>query len=269
MDVAILHPGAMGALVGGTCAADVFWASAERSEDTARRAEANGLANLFTVGSAVDRAGVVVSVCPPHAALDVAHEVASHGFDGIYLDANAISPQLTREVGAHFGHFVDGGIVGPPPKTAGTTRLYLSGKEAGVVASLWEGSRLEPRVMDGPPGTASALKMAYAGWTKGSSALLLTMRAYAGAMGIAEDLVAEWELSIPELPARVERTARGAAAKAWRFVGEMEQIASSLQAAGLPAGFHEAAGSIYERLADLKGAEAPSMDEAMGRLADD
>jgi hypothetical protein len=123
--------------------------------------------------------------------------------------------------------------------------------------------------MDGPPGTASALKMAYAGWTKGSSALLLTMRAYAGVMGIAEDLEAEWELSIPELPARVERTARGAGAKAWRFVGEMEQIASSLRAAGLPAGFHEAAGSIYDRLADLKGADAPSMDDAMGRLADD
>ncbi len=142
----------------------------------------------------------------------------------------------------------------------------MSGNDAERVASLWEGSALEPRVLDGPIGAASALKVAYAGWTKGSSALLLAMRAYAADMGVAEALEAEWRLSIPELPDRIRRSARGVGPKAWRFVGEMEQIAMALTASGLPDGFHDAAGEIYERIADLRALEQPTLEDAMRRL---
>ncbi len=92
MRVAILHPGAMGAVVGRTCSADVYWASAGRSRETAQRAEANGLTDAGDLRSVVMAADVVVSVCPPNAALDVADAVADLGFDGIYVDANAVSP---------------------------------------------------------------------------------------------------------------------------------------------------------------------------------
>jgi hypothetical protein len=94
--------------------------------------------------------------------------------------------------------------------------------------------------------------MAYAGWTKGSSALLLSVASLATSEGVIEELLREWDMSIPDLRARLERTAAGVGVKAWRFVGEMEEIALSHGHAGLPNGFHLAAADIYSRLADLK-----------------
>jgi 3-hydroxyisobutyrate dehydrogenase-like beta-hydroxyacid dehydrogenase len=104
-------------------------------------------------------------------------------------------------------------------------------------------------------GAASALKMAYAAWTKGSAALLLTARAMAGAAGVEQALLDEWAQSIPELPDRSQRVAAKIPAKAWRFVGEMEEIAATLRELGLPNGFHQAAAEVYRRIAPLRGRE--------------
>ncbi|NIS29413.1 MAG: DUF1932 domain-containing protein [Actinobacteria bacterium] len=210
---------------------------------------------------------VIVSVCPPHAARDVATEVAGTGFDGIYVDANAVAPALAEDIAGLFMHFVDGGIIGPPPVRPGTTRLYLSGAAAAEVAGLWKGSVLGASVLPGPIGAASSLKMAYAGWTKGSAALLLAMRAYAEAVGVGDALVGEWLLSQQALVDRIERSVASLAAKAWRFEGEMEQVAASLEAVGVAPGFHEAAASVYGALADLKGADSPSLGDLIARLA--
>lgn len=155
------------------------------------------------------------------------------------------------------GTFVDGGIIGPPAETPGTTRLYLSGQEAARAAELFHGSVLETVQMDGPVGAASALKMAYSSWTKGSAALLIALRAFAITEGIDADLLAEWRRSMPDLPARSERTLHLNARKAWRFVGEMEEIADSFQAAGFPTGFPFAAKEIYQRLDHYKHASSP------------
>jgi 3-hydroxyisobutyrate dehydrogenase-like beta-hydroxyacid dehydrogenase len=175
---------------------------------------------------------------------------------GTYVDANAVSPATTRAIGAIVERagavFVDGGIVGPPPRTSGTTRLYLSGPAAERVAALFSGSVLETIVLDGPIAAASALKVAYAGWTKGSAALLMTMRALAIAEGVDDALLREWERSIPGLAARSESAVRDNFRKAWRFVDEMREIAETLVAAGLPDGFHRAAANVYERLAPYK-----------------
>jgi len=103
---------------------------------------------------------LILSICPPHAALDVARAVGD--FAGVYVDANAISPMRAQEVAAIRPRFVDGGIVGGPPDEPGTT-LYLSGSGAASVAVLFVGSRLEPRVV----ADASALKMAYRGLVEG------------------------------------------------------------------------------------------------------
>jgi 3-hydroxyisobutyrate dehydrogenase-like beta-hydroxyacid dehydrogenase len=204
---------------------------------------------------------VILSVCPPHAAADVARAVAAQRFSGIYVDANAIAPATARNVGAIVeragASFVDGGIVGPPPRARGTTRLYLSGREAKRVGALLAESPLEAIALDGPPGAASALKMAYAAWTKGTSALLMAIRAMASAEGVDEALLREWQRSQPDLPARSETAVKSSARKAWRFVGEMEEMAATFAGAGLPDGFQRAAVDIYRRLAGYKDAATP------------
>jgi len=262
--IGILHPGDMGSVV-GACAvaggARVLWASEGRSAGSRERATGAGLEDAGTVAALVAASDVILSVCPPHAALDLARDVAGRRFAGLFVDANAVAPATAREIGAVVeaggANFVDGGLIGPPPRNAGSTRLYLSGREAKRAAALFEASALEAIAIADGPGAASALKMAYAAYTKGSSALLMAIRALAASEGVDDALLAEWRRSQPDLPKRSEAAARDNARKAWRFVGEMEEIAATFAAAGLPGGFHEAAAVIYERLAGYKDAAAP------------
>ena len=238
--VGLLHPGEMGAAVGAVLRGQgvrVVWASEGRSEETRARAEAAGLEDAGSVVE-VTRSDVVFSICPPHAALEVAR---SAEFAGVYVDANAVSPATAREVAEAVGEFVDGGIVGSPPREPGTTRLYLSGDRASEVAELFAGSALDARVVS----NASAVKMAYAAWTKGTAAMLLAIRELARREGVEDTLLAEWDLSVPELRERYERARRSAEAKGWRWVGEMEEIAATFEADGLPGGFHRAAAEVY------------------------
>jgi hypothetical protein len=266
MNVGLLHPGAMGAVLAGQARATVLWASADRSAATSERATAQGLVDTGSVPDLVAASDMLISVCPPHAAWDVAEQVHRLGFEGLYVDANAVAPATVRRIASLFDRFVDGGIVGPPPAEPGATRLYLAGPEAAAVAALWEGSNVDARILDAVVGTASALKAAYAGWTKGSAALLLAVRAYAEANGLGDEIVAEWETSIPGLADRVDRTAGRIGRKAWRFEGEMAEIAVAMQDAGLPMGFHEAAREVYHRLSGLKGVEEQSVEEVNRKL---
>ena len=128
MTVGILHPGEMGAAVGAALRAGghtVLWGGERRSEATVARAREAGLEDAGTLEAVCRRCEVVLSICPPHAAVDVAQQVS--GFVGIYVDANAVSPATARTIGGLHARFVDGGIIGPPPREAGATRLYLSG----------------------------------------------------------------------------------------------------------------------------------------------
>jgi 3-hydroxyisobutyrate dehydrogenase-like beta-hydroxyacid dehydrogenase len=266
--VGFLHPGAMGSTIAATATgARKLWAGDGRSSESRARAGAAELEDVGTVAAMAETADVIVSVCPPGAALDQAGAVAAAGFTGVYVDANAVSPDTARRIGTHFDRFVDGGIVGPPAVHAGTTRLYLSGPEATAVAELWSGSALEVRVVDGGAGAASAVKMAFAAWTKGTSALLLAINALAEAEGVRADLVGEWQTSMPDLIARSNHTPAGVGPKAWRFGPEMEEIAATFAAAGLPSGFHEAAAETYRRLASFKTADpAPDLDAVIAAL---
>jgi 3-hydroxyisobutyrate dehydrogenase-like beta-hydroxyacid dehydrogenase len=241
----------MGAAVGGRlvrAGRDVLWASEGRSDDSAARAREAGLRDAGSVADLAARSDLVLSICPPHAALDTARAVGEFG--GIYVDANAVSPATAAEIHAIVGpRYVDGGIIGPPSEP----RLYLSGPEADAVAEVFAGSGLATPVLGPDPTTASALKMAYAGWTKGSAALLLTVRAAAREHGVEAALIAEWEQSIPSLPERSRQAAHAADEKGWRWVAEMEEIAATMAAAGLPTGFHAAAAEVFRR----SGATAP------------
>jgi len=262
--IGLLHPGEMGASVGAAARANgarVLWASEGRGADTQKRAAGAGLEDARTVRDVVAASEVILSVCPPHAARDVARAVAAAGFRQLYVDGNAVAPATSREIAAIVeaagASYVDGGLIGPPPDKPGTTRLYLSGPQAQRAAALFAKSNLEPIVLPGDLTSASAIKMAYGGWNKGQQALLLSIVALATSAGVGEALMAEWARSQPDLPKRAENAARGSARKAWRWIAEMEENAATLDAAGLPEGFHEAAADIYARLATYKDAAVP------------
>jgi 3-hydroxyisobutyrate dehydrogenase-like beta-hydroxyacid dehydrogenase len=250
MIIGLLHPGEMGASCGALLRSnghDVIWAGADRGPATTRRAAEAGLVDVSTVGALMAQSDAIVSICPPDAALDVARRVV--GFTGVYLEANAVAPETVRKVAAVLSlggaTVVDGGIIGPPPAQAGTTRLYLSGRGAAAVATWWAGTDLEVGVVGDAIGTASALKATYAAWTKGSAALLLAVFDAAVAQGVEGPLLAELARSQPDVPARHARAASSARAKGWRWVGEMEEVAALFTASGVPAGFLEAAAEVY------------------------
>ena len=264
-----LHPGAMGATVAAACRGKALRVSADRSPATRARAERAGLVDARTIADLAEIADVIVSVCPPGSAEAVAREVADAGYRGVFVDANAVSPVTVRRIAERFDRFVDGGIIGPPAQSEGTTRLYLCGPDAPAFAGSFAGSVLEARVMDGEIGAASALKMAYAAWTKGSGAMLYAVRALAEAERVVDPLMEEWNLSQPGLAARAQASAPVGAPKAWRFVDEMEEIAATFAAAGLPDGFHRAAADVFRTLAGFKDTDDVTIDQVVARLLDE
>jgi 3-hydroxyisobutyrate dehydrogenase-like beta-hydroxyacid dehydrogenase len=267
--VGLLHPGEMGASLGALLrqrGTPVLWASAGRSAETAERAEEADLEDVLSVDEVARRSDVILSVCPPHAARDVAHSVP--GFTGIYVDANAVSPATAHAVADTVARVVDGGIVGPPPGTAGTTRLYVSGPEADTIAALFAGTALEARIVSAEIGAASAVKMAYAAWTKGTAALVLAIRALARSGGVEKVLLDEWAGSVPGLADRSRAAASSALIKGWRWVAEMEEISATFDSAGLPPGFHQAAAEVFRRSPRAASAavDEDSVDEVTAAL---
>jgi 3-hydroxyisobutyrate dehydrogenase-like beta-hydroxyacid dehydrogenase len=277
--IGILHPGAMGISVAASALRSghqVCYASEGRSEATRARASENDLRDLDTLAELCQTCTIIISVCPPHAAEEVAQQVIDCGFKGLYLDANAISPKKSQRIGRMLSKagisFVDGGIVGGPAWDPGETWLYLSGieTEAKRIANCFSGGLLETSIIGEEIGKGSAIKMCYAAYTKGTSALLTSILALAEANDVREDLYTQWERDWPDFPAQTERRARRVTAKAWRFAGEMDEIAGTFESAGLPDGFHAAAGEVYRRLEHFKGAEEfPELDDVLKTLLKD
>ena len=273
--ITLLNPGDMGASIGASAHAaghHVFWVSAGRSADSAARADAAGLEAVASLAEALIESDVVLSVCPPHAAIDTAHAVAQAGFQGLYIDGNAVSPTtaatvgaIVREAGAQFG---DGGIIGPPVSTPSSTRMFFSGPHAEQAAGLFEGSMLGTVVLDGPDEAASSVKMCYAAWTKGTTALLADIRALAGALQVEDALLAEWDVSQAGVAQSSDSRVRASALKAWRWVAEMNEIVDSFEHVNLPGGFHRAAAQVYERLAPFKEDKDPQLAAILKALFD-
>jgi 3-hydroxyisobutyrate dehydrogenase-like beta-hydroxyacid dehydrogenase len=246
MQIAVLHPGEMGAAVGRAltdAGHEVSWLPAGRGPATQSRARTAGLDER----QAVHGCDVVLSICPPSAAVATARSVS--GFTGLYVDANAISPttaeEVMRVVTAGGAGYVDGGIIGPPPASAGTTRLYLSGARADELVSLFTGTRVDARRVDGGPFAASSLKMAYAAWSKISAALVLSVRASAAELGVEAALLEEWAHSQPQLAELWAAALSSGQRKGWRWEDEMRQIAQTFTSAGQPAGFGVAAAEVF------------------------
>ena len=261
----ILHPGAMGISVAASALRSghqVCYASEGRSDATRARAAEHNLHDLKTLRAMCAECSIIISVCPPHAAEDVAQQVIQHGFKGLYVDANAISPQKAIRIGEMLTStsitFVDGGIIGGPAWTPGETWLYLSGDEEDThfIADCFSAGPLETSIIGLEVGKASALKMCYAAYTKGTTALLASILALSESLEVRSDLMAQWERDWPGLPTQAEARARRITAKAWRFAGEMDEIASTFEAAGIHGGFHRSAADVYRRLAGFKSEES-------------
>jgi 3-hydroxyisobutyrate dehydrogenase-like beta-hydroxyacid dehydrogenase len=247
--LAVFHPGAMGVAVGAclvSCGHEVGWLRTGRSAATLQRAEQAGLIAFDGLAELLGHSDVVFSICPPHAALEVAAKLA--GFRGIMVDANAVSPETSALVGrivtAGGARYVDGGIIGPPPTMAGTTRLYLAGDDASV-ASLFSGSALDVISLSGAAPAASALKMTYAAWTKTTAALLVSIRRAAAAFGVEGDLAKEWAMSQPDLPAAWLRARQQSDEKGWRWSYELAEVGRTFAAVGEPEGFGVAASQVF------------------------
>jgi hypothetical protein len=187
------------------------------------------------------------------------------------VDANAIAPSKAQYIGQMMDvagiDFVDGGIIGGPAWQPGETWLYLSGPQAARVAELFSAGPLETQVVGDSPSKASALKMCYAAYTKGSTAMLSAILGLAHRLDVWEELRQQWDQDDPEFAEQAVLRARRVTAKAWRFAGEMDEIALTFREAGLPGGFHQAAGEIYRRTAGFKSrAEFPSFEEVLEAL---
>ncbi|MEV0963707.1 DUF1932 domain-containing protein [Streptomyces sp. NPDC049910] len=252
--VTLLHPGAMGSAVAAQAVAaghEVLWVPERRSEATRRRAEEAGATAVGSLGEALRRSDVVLSVCPPQAAEDVAATVADHAYSGVYVDANAINPQRMRRIAEEVrpgGVVLDGAIFGPPPRGDRTARLYLAGDGAAadLVATLFQGTAVHVRKASGDVGSASALKMAFASYQKAARTLAGVAHALADAHGVGDQLTAEAEVMASNIlsdPAYLPSVA----ARAWRWAHEMQDIADTLREAGLPTDMAEAAATVMAR----------------------
>lgn len=272
--IGILHPGEMGISIAASAIHNghlVYWLSEGRSDRTRARAEQYGLIEVGSLSQLCRTCEVILSVCPPHAAEEVARSVVEAGFKGLYLDANAISPQRVVEMGkrleANDIQFVDGGIIGGPAREPNETWLYLSGEHANEIAACFSKGPLEAKIIGEQIGKASALKMCYAAYTKGTTALLSAILATAEHLGVREELYRQWDKDADGFSKQVNRRVTRVTAKAWRFEGEMQEIASTFGEAGLPQGFHQAAAEVYHRLARFKDAgETPPLNDVLNAL---
>jgi hypothetical protein len=265
--VTLLHPGAMGAAVGRQAAsggAAVRWVAAGRSAATRARATDAGLEEHAELTSALNGTDIVLSICPPAHAEDVARAIA--GYTGIYVEANAIAPARARRIAALLpgAHVVDGGIIGPPPDHPGSTRLYVSG-DTGPVRDLFDGTALEVVRLPGGVGQASALKMAYASYQKASRVLAAVAHALAGAHGVDDYLRHEADL-LRSFPLADVDQFPVVAAKAWRWAPEMLEVAETLGDAALPAGLALGAAAVLQEWTSAKDRDDLHVADALALL---
>lgn len=268
--IGLISPGAMGASVGaaalGNCR-EVVWAGDGRSNETHQRAKQAGLTDCGTLETLVDRAEIILSICPPHDAEPIAMAVAEHKFSGIFVDCNAIAPAKTRTIAGRFTDFVDGGIVGGPAWQADAgTCLYLSGPHANKIARVFDNSPLHTEVISDKVGSASAMKMVFAAYTKGTTALLTAILGTAEFHGVRSVLESQWGA---EFTGQTHKRLMGNSHKAWRFAGEMREIAETFEEAGMPVGFHNAAAEVFEQLGLFKEGNAESIDALLSELRKD
>ncbi len=281
--VGILSPGDMGHTVGERLKSNglrVVAHLADRSERTRGLAAKAGIEEVDSYDALVEEADIVLCILVPAeagaAAQKVADALGRTGADLLYVDCNAIAPQTTIEIGETIteagGRFVDASIIGPPPRGEGATRFYASGKHANELAKLNDYG-LDVPVISDRIGDASAIKMCYAGLTKGLTALCVELLVAAEALGVREALFAEYNLSQAAMLKRMEGGLPGMPPKSRRWVGEMEEISATMAGVGMTGKFHDGAADIYRFVGDSTLADrtpedpdAPTLEEMLELL---
>ena len=253
--IAILSPGDMGHAVGRELGAGghrVITCLSGRSERTRGLSESAGITDVASLEDLVDQADLVLSILVPAEAEALAGRVAaaagSAGTGLTFADCNAVAPATSARIesaitGAGI-RYIDASIIGPPPGKGPPPRFYTCGPFAHMMDGL-DGQGIVVRNMGARTGAASAIKMCYAGFTKGTSALSVGVLVMAIRLGVSELLDRELSESQAAGLERMRREIPGLPVKARRWVGEMEEIASTFESAALSPGFHDAAADVY------------------------
>ena len=271
----VLHPGSMGAAVAAQAkfnGAEVLWCPTNRGPATAERAQRHGLTAARNLGELTQRADIILSICPPAYAEDLAIEVSAHPFTGVYVDGNAISPASMARVYAVLSRcgatVVDGAIIGSPPSASKSARLYLSGPADALtlVASLFTGTAVQAHALPGGIGRASALKLSYSSYQKTSRVLAAVSYALAKDYGVEGELL---DIAQDRSTSYLVETAYipKVAARSWRWGPEMDEVAEALREAGLPADLAEASAAVMSRWDDLRDSSLSTPD-ALDHLHD-
>ena len=268
--VAVIAPGMMGSAVAKRLTAhglEVRTLLDGRGAETLARAKDAGMTGASD--AQIAECDFILSILPPGSALGLAEQLApalrAASKKPVYVDCNALDPatvlRIARVVEETGATFVDGGIIGPPPEGDGkSTKIYLSGPDAAKVTVLQQYGLTMP-VQPGPIGAASAMKMSYAGITKGFTALGAAMMLAATRAGTAEALKAELSGSQPALYNWLTKQMPKMYSKAYRWVAEMEEIAAFVGEDPAGAKFYQGAAELYARIAaDFDG---PNKETAM------
>ncbi|MFF0429634.1 DUF1932 domain-containing protein [Streptomyces sp. NPDC004520] len=271
--VGILHPGSMGAAIAAQAkrsGAEVVWCPSGRSSASSERARKYGLEPVDSLGAMAEQVDIILSVCPPAHAVEVAAAVAAHPFTGVYVDGNAISPATMGRISTLFGQsgatVVDGSVIGSPPSASKSTRLYLAGPHQALarVASVFSGSSVHVHLLPGPIGQASALKLSYSSYQKASRALAAVANALAAEHGVEKELL---EIGQGRTTSYLTETAYfpKVAARAWRWGPEMDEVARALDEAGLPSELATASAAVMERWGALRDTSM-TIEQALAAL---
>ncbi|MGL5866081.1 MAG: DUF1932 domain-containing protein [Dermatophilaceae bacterium] len=271
--VAVLHPGRMGAAIAGQIRArghTVLYLPDGRSDASRDRAEEHGMTAAASIAQVCREADIIISICPPTAAQDIAALVGRNDFDGIYLDANAINPARfprIKDLLPSARAVVDGSILGPPPIGKRRTFLYLAGGDHACeeIAVCFRGSGVGVEILTQAAPAASALKMAYASYQKASRALAAVAHALAAEYGVTPQLLTEAERN-PRSPLTDPTYLPSVAARAWRWVPELRDVAQTLTDAGLPAEQALAAAHVLQLWADDKDNSDLSVSQVLQQL---
>lgn len=253
--VGLLHPGSMGAAFGAQLRARghaVLWCPDGRSDATRLRAEGAGLRPV-SLAELVTRSEVLLSLCPPAAAADVAAAVAAvriTSTDAVYVEANAVTPSRVQRAADLLVPVpvVDAAVVGSPPVGGKTPTLYLAGAEEQTdrIVQLFTGTDIHTHVLGDGIGAASALKLAYTSYQKVSRVLAAVAYGAADAYGVGEELLAIAAKRTRSYLVETDYIPK-TAARAWRWGPEVEDAAGLLADAGLPDALLHAAAATLAR----------------------
>jgi 3-hydroxyisobutyrate dehydrogenase-like beta-hydroxyacid dehydrogenase len=276
-NVGIVSPGDMGQAIAGRIkesGMSVYAALDGRSERTRKLAQAAGLADCGSIDKLVATCELIISVINPGEALDVAGKVAAamkaSGRRMAFADLNAVSPQTARDmdqlIRAAGGMFIDGGIIGPPPRgEKDKPRLYVSGPDAYLFEQI-KHPNLQVRIMSERIGDASGVKMCYAAMTKGTTALAVELLVAARKLGVEQALEKELRDSRADVFDWQMKSLGGMPPKAYRWVPEMQEIAKTFGELGMTRRIFEGATDMYAMVAATPlGKESPEQARKAAR----